>query len=241
MEILIYLLVFLFGCVSAFAELLSRYTDSPLGILKVGPSYIYLAINGISSIIAYCFISAYQVNFGPIGDSEIGKIILAGTASMVLLRSSFASIKYGKRNIEAGISSITQIFLNTADRAFDRKRSEINLNTISEIMKNVDFKKAEKDLPTICLTIMQNVSNEEQQRMGEEVQKLSKEELDYKTKSIGLGVIIARVTGPDLLNEAVTSLDKTIELGHEPEEITVEKRILISRKEKIEKLKKKFK
>lgn len=200
----LYVITFLVGCISALAELLSRY-DRIGQIFTFLSSWLYLFINGSAAILAYWFISEYNLDFGTLTKTEIGKIIIAGTSSMVILRSSFANIKNGNKNIEAGLASITGVFLKNADRALDRKRSIEDYKEIEQIMQNVDFNKAKVDLPLICLGMMKNVTLEEQQLLANDIIKLSQDAASDKAKSINLGVLVSDTTGLELLKEVVSS------------------------------------
>ncbi len=204
-----YIIVFLIGMITALAELISRYNKFGQ-IFKFWSSWFYFAINGSASMLAYWFISKYNLDFGTLTETEIGKILIAGTSSMVILRSSVASIKSGGKNIEAGFASITNVFLNQADREFDQKRSIDDYKRIKVIMKDVDFEKAKKDLPLTCLSMMKNVPAEEQKLLADDLIKLANEQCSNKAKSINLGVVIARTTGIELLEEVVTSFMDTI-------------------------------
>lgn len=228
----LYLLAFLLGCIAAFAELLSRYSRVAQ-IFKFLSSWIYFLINGLASILSYWLISEFNVDFGVLSDSEIGKIIVAGTSAMLILRSSFASIKSGNQNIEAGFASITNVFLKSADRTFDRKRSIDDYNEIEKIMKNVDFDKAKIDLPLICLGIMKNVSSDESQILGDAIAKLSHGDGSKKAKSINLGVLVSNIAGVELLEKVVSSNTEIFSF----DEIVKENPSLIRISEILEKLK----
>jgi hypothetical protein len=199
------LLIALFiGVIAAFAELLSRYkTIAP--ILCSWPSNLYLLINSISSGIAYYFIVRFNVI-----ENEVWRVVLAGTSSIVILRSSFANIKVGDKNIDAGIGAIVQVFLNYADRSFDQIRAENDLIEIKKIMSEVDFDKAKLALPVTCFIIMKNISIEEQDKISRDVKVLTDHNLDNLTKSINLGIILAGVTKTKLLAKAVESLEESI-------------------------------
>jgi hypothetical protein len=238
---LIYWLVaFACGCVAATAELFSRYSDGPVRIFQFKESYMYLALNGVVSLIAYAIIQKTGLSFGPLGNSSISQAILAGFSSMAILRSSVASIKRGQTTVQVGLAPIMQIFLDTVDRAFDRKRSQVELRKVGQIMKNVDFSKAMKDLPSTCINLMQNVSKEEQEKMGRDVADLAKSGLNSQTKAVNLGIIISRVTGSEFLESAVDSLGDTIRIISTQPTDTGEKQLVIVQEDRIKELKKKF-
>jgi len=204
-EILYGIIAFVIGCLAALAELLSRYRNFRQ-ICSIRASRVYLLINGFAAIFAYAFVVQFNI-----GQSGLLRVILAGTSSLVILRSSFASIKVGNKNIEAGIGAILQVFLSSADRSFDQRRSNEELSAIENVMKTVNFDKAKLALPTTCFTIMKNVSQDEQDRISADVKKLSSSNLDNNTKSINLGILLTNVTGLPLLEKAVQVLIGSIQ------------------------------
>jgi len=201
------LLAFLIGFAAAFAELLSRYSD-PKKIFSTYPSWVYLFINaGTSALVYYLLVEFKWLE----GTNESMRVLAAGTSAMAILRSSFASIKIGGKQVEAGLASILQVFLNWADRAFDQYRSSSNLTEVKRIMTNVDFKKAMTALPTTCFNSMKSVPDDEQKRVGTDLVALSEnDDLDDTTKAINLGSILADVTGLQLLDKAKSTLFDSI-------------------------------
>ena len=238
---LIYFFVaFLCGCIAATAELFSRYSHSPGSIIRLKESYTYLALNGIASLIAYVIIKKSGISIGPLGNSPLTQAIIGGLSAMAILRSSVASIKRGEATFDVGFAPLIQVFMDKVDRAFDRNRSQDELTEISKIMNNVDFIKAVKDLPTTCLNLMQHVSKEEGEKMGRDVADLGKSGLNPQAKSLNLGLIISRVTGPALLQSAVKSLGDSIQPTAQPPGVSGQQPAPSYEEERIKELKKKF-
>lgn len=229
-EILAYCCVFLIGILAAFTELLSRY-DKPKLIFTKFPSLFYIGLNAAAAIIAYKYIDSLGIKFkiNDSDNSEISKIILAGTSSLLILRSSFGIYKKGDQTLEIGVSGIVKIILNFCDRKFDQIFSEKKLKDIEGIMENgtykVDYEKAKKDLPILCMKMMTNLSLEESVSLGSDVANLDQPDqnnnklLFNKSKVISLGFIISKYTGTVLLKKAVESLkdDISIKAGEEQE------------------------
>ena len=205
---LYWLLAFLIGCVSALAELLSRYSDG-FKILNIKESYLYFAINGFASLFAYWFLLNSKIDFGPLTNSEIGKILTSGLSSMVILRSSFACIKNGDKTLDVGFAPIIQIFLNSADRAFDQSRSKLTIQDVGKIMKDVDFDKAHKSLPLLCFSAMQNLSKDEQEKAAAEIRDIADGSYSTEVKALHLGITLSRYTGLTLLEAIVAEFQKS--------------------------------
>jgi hypothetical protein len=84
-------------------------------------------------------------------------------------------------------------------------------------MAPVVFKLAYKALPAHALGLLENPSREEQQRLTADVQALwADRTIDQAVKSQLLGVAVMRVTGPDLLKDAVEALGDAITAAPQP-------------------------
>lgn len=205
--VLPFILAFAVGGLGATAELFHRYPDSPVRIFKFAESYFYLLINGGASILAYTILRDPPGQ----GSSPYIQAVYAGLFGLAIIRSSVANLKSSKGNFQLGPGYLLQIFLDKTDREFDRQRSEHNSREISKIMEEVDFTKAVKNLPVLCLALMENVDDSEQNLLAKYVGDLEEGDLDPRAKSIILGTIIARITGNDLLKSAVNTLGSTIQ------------------------------
>jgi hypothetical protein len=216
-----YLLVILISVLTAFTELLSRYPNPVLIFIKF-PSIFYILLNALVAGLVYRFIvsSGFKIYINDSDNSEISQIILAGTSSLLLLRSSFGIFKKGEQTVEIGLSGILKIIFEFCDKKFDQIFTEIKLKDVRRIMQNedyaIDFEKAKTDLPLLCMKMMTNLSSEESTRLGMEVANLNqpesknKEFLFNKSKIIILGFIISKITGTKLLKEAVETLKEDI-------------------------------
>ena len=209
-----YVVVFALGSLVGFGELLNRYRNPGL-VFKTVTSIIYLIINGLASVLTYYVMDLYNLWFDGFTSKEIDRILFSGLSAMFFLRSSIFVYKPkdSDTTINIGIASFIQIFLDFAERSFDQNQSIVKLNKVKEIMKGVDFELASKDLSILCLTLMKNVSLEEQQKLAEDIQKMSSRELRFgETKAVSLGILISDVGGVKLLKEAVETLKSKISL-----------------------------
>ncbi len=215
-NIIFFILSFSLGFVWAFSELLSRYKVGKLIINSLN-AWMYFLINGLASVLVYYFIPKLNISFGIFTSNEWGRVLLAGLSAMFILRSSFFNFhdKESNKSINVGISIILQIFLDAAERSFDQEQSVNNLKDISSVMKGIDFSKAEKDLTVICLNLMQNVGAEEQKKLAESIKNLAEPNAvqHEQTKSLTLGIILARITGIRLLKQAIDTLGEDIRIS----------------------------
>lgn len=207
--ILNYLLAFALGSIYSFAELIGRYSE-PKQILKIGAGKLYIVFNGLISVFALLVIKDFNINIANYNNIEGGKILIAGTAAMLILRSSIASVKVGTKNVEGGLAPLIQVFLDAVNKSYDRERSNVDLARVKIIMGQINYSKAEKSLPLICLNVLMTLSEVDQKAMGKQVSELSKSNSDNYSKSLNLGIIVARYTGIDLLKQVVDALGESI-------------------------------
>jgi hypothetical protein len=231
-----YLICILFGILVGLSELINRYPDEPKKILVSLTAINYMLLNGVSSIIAFYIIDQYGTSFLNIPLDDIKKVMIASFSSMLFLRSSVFTMKVGSQDVAIGPSAILTIIMNCIDRTYDRERAEERARSIEVIMKRIDYTKAKKDLPLVCLSLMQNLSLEEQTRLATELSSLETGDTKFsKTKSVVLGLTIVKYTGPNALKEAIKILGSEIEYSQDGEknklDVLVEEMLMITAKE----------
>jgi hypothetical protein len=151
------IIVFLFGALFGFAEILQRYSNTKYNF-KVWMSYVYIALNGIVAVLALFLIKYFKnpddvLNFKTI---EIVNLLIAGFGGMMVLRSSIFSIKHKDETIEVGLATLFQVFLNHVERRMKNKAVAHRFARLEEIMKDVDFELAQQSLPSICTAFIDN-------------------------------------------------------------------------------------
>lgn len=206
-----YVIVLLLGGGVGLAELVSRYRDAPLRAIKTLPALLYIGINAAAAAIALLLIQTFGWTFGVETTSGVQVIVMqvlvAGTSAMILFRSSLFTVNIGDQAVGIGPSSFLQILLTAADRGVDRLRAESRALDVVKIMNDVPFDKAKVALPVFSLELMQNLSVEEQQALGEELKALSEAPVEDNIKSLILGLKMVSVVGIDVLEAAIDALD----------------------------------
>lgn len=208
-----FLAVFMMGSAVGFAELAQRYTDGFVDIFRFSSAYLYLFINGLFSCLTLALMTHYDYYLGGVPDDDFGKVMIAGLSAIFFLRSSAFAIKVNDKDYPVGLAAIANIFLDKVDKAFDQQRATHWVPKVERIMRDVDFSRASGALPTLCLSLMQNMSKEEQETLRKEVESLSRGDFDENpTKSIILGVTITKYTGFRVLERAVNSIKESISI-----------------------------
>ena len=199
------LLSFLLGSIVGLAELLSRYSN-PYRIFDKKFANWYIVLNGIIAILGFWVLKKMQKNLGG-SEIELENVLISGLSAMVILRSSIASINHQGKKIEIGVGGLLQVYLDTIEKLFNRKRSEETLNDIYSIMEDVDFETAKINLPSICLSTFHNLPEDQAKQLGSKIKTLSDKGLNHM-KSVELGVILEHYFGEGLLRASVTILKK---------------------------------
>jgi len=202
-----YVAVALLGALVGAAELTSRYRDAPQNALHTIPGAVYVVLNLAASTLALALIRGFGWTFGATGDSlRWTQVLVAGAGAMALFRTSLFTVRAGDRDIAVGPGSFLQIFREAADRAVDRLRARARGLLVRKLMAGIDYKKAYEGLIPYCLALMQNVPDEEQQKMLQAVKLLNNEPIVDSVKVRILGLHLMNVVGPNVLEAAVEAL-----------------------------------
>jgi len=205
-----YIIVVILGGGVGLAELVSRYRDAPLKAVSTLPALLYVGINAAAALLALFLIQTFGWTFGIEEASEIQalamQVLVAGTGAMILFRSSLFTVNIGEQAVGIGPSSFLQILLTATDRGVDRLRAESRAFDVVKIMNDVSYERAEVALPIFSLELMQNLSVEEQQALGEELKALKEAPVDGTIKSLILGLKMVNVVGIDVLEAAIDAL-----------------------------------
>ena len=186
------------GALISSAEIISRYRDEPDNALRTWPSLFYMLLNAAASVAALAGIRVFGWNFGisdPIaaGWAQAG---VAGIGAMAVLRASLFSVKVDGETVPIGFGRFLDVLLASVDRAVDRRRAEERGKAVSEIMKNVAFEKAYQALPSYCLALLQNLSQEDQDQLGKKIGLLfTSAGITPRVKSLLLGLALMNLVG----------------------------------------------
>jgi len=204
-----YASVVLITFLTAFSELISRYRHVGK-LFQNKSSWTYIGINVFFGVVAFMLLKEYDISYPLVQDSDILNGLMAGFLSVAVIRSSFANIKKANSNITAGLGFVMQTLLDAADRSYDQQRSEDELGHMSRIMSGVTFDQVIKDLPVLCMRVMNNVPYEEQYKLGQEINKIKFEDTNDSTKLLILGFTLCKMTNLSLLEKAVGILKESI-------------------------------
>jgi len=208
-----YLVVGLLGVVVGAAELAARYRDDPGRSLRRPPAAVYIAVNAAGSLLALFTIRTFGWDFGVESASgrNLVQVFIAGFGAIALFRTKLFSAAYRDEAHAWGPSRLLELLLGVSDREIDRGQASTRSEVVAELMSDVSFSKAYAILPTYALGLLEGASEEEQLRLAADVKALVDDTtMDDASKAQALGVALIRVTGPDLLRQAVNALHESI-------------------------------
>jgi hypothetical protein len=207
--LLAYIICGIIGVTVGLAELLGRYRDQPTALFFCASSWIYFMLNGAASLAVLYLATTYRWNFGGHSSNALlSDVLIASFGAMALLRTSLFNLQVDNQTVPIGPSVILVSLMSAADRGVDRRRAVSRSKDAVAIMKGVSFEKAQAALPALCLTLLQNATPVEQQKLREAVKALSENPgMTHSQKSINLGLLLMNLVGPSGLRAAVDALD----------------------------------
>lgn len=175
---------FFLGALVGLAELLSRY---PWSIRKIGTfaaGMMYLAINGTVSFAAYCLAVDWELGFGLEARSEIWRVLLVGVMAMAVLRSAFANIRVGDKDVAAGFSMLLEVFLRRAERSLDQEIARVYLQDVGKLVEGLTYSGSRTYLVAVTEGVLRSVSQQELDLLKEVVAKVDELDVDDATKMV---------------------------------------------------------
>ncbi|WP_433512895.1 hypothetical protein ACQP2T_56095 [Nonomuraea sp. CA-143628] len=167
-------------------------------------AWLYILLNASASVVALHLIQAYNWPSADLQSQPATQVMIAGTGSMVLLRSSLFNLKVDAKVVPIGPSAFLLPLLDAADRGVDRVRARSRSEEVTRIMAGVSFMQAKVALPAFCLSLMQNAPADDQERLRRAVDALeSNKEMTDAQKAKNLGLLIMNFAGPATLEAAI--------------------------------------
>lgn len=197
------------GAAVGVGELVSRYRDDPVRATSSTPGVVYVSLNALAAVGAL----ALAQNLGWASAAEAVSfpwVLACGFGAVAVLRTSIFTVRAGAQDISVGPSVFLQVVLQAADREVDRRRATQRALAVDRIMQDVSFDKANESLPAFCLALLQNMPQEEQERLARDVVALSESSMEDDAKVRALGLVLMNTVGEAVLEAAVRSLGDKI-------------------------------
>lgn len=201
-----YLVVGIFSGLVGYGELVSRYQDNPGRLYGASPTPIYILVNVAAGMAAFGIVRATHA-LDKTDPPWLYQMLLASFGAVAFFRTSLFTVRVGGTDVGIGPSAMLQSMLTATDRMLDRDQAEGRAEDVASIMRTVDYTKARATLPILCLILVQNLSEADQESLGRQIDSLDKRtDVDLQSKSIVLGVYLIRMVGADVLERSVTAL-----------------------------------
>jgi hypothetical protein len=202
----------------AYGELLSRYQDSPTRLLTTSATAFYIFVNIAAAILAFGLIRALHVlepappaKVDPHGTTWLYQLLLASFGAIAFFRTSLFTVRVGGSDIGIGPSAMLQTLLSAADRMIDRSQAENRASRATEILKDVDYRRARAPLPTFCIILMQNPTAADTEGLLKQIAALDQRvDIDDDSKMRILGIYLIRMVGDEVLQRSVEALGSLI-------------------------------
>ena len=204
-----YLMVMLLGMLVGFVEVISRYQDAPFRTASTWPALFYMLVNAGVAAAALWLVRLFDWQFIPGGQSDVGiarwaQVLVAGLGAMAIFRSSLLVIGKEDEEVSIGPSAVLEILLNAIDKEVDRFRGQERAKIVKEIMKDVHYDDAVKDLSVLSKALLQNLRPEDSAKIDEvrkQIEIIS--DIDPEVRKYLLGLRIMDVVGEDVLRQAI--------------------------------------
>lgn len=206
------------GGIVGWTELAQRYRDRPTGPLRTWPGNTYILVNILASLGALALVRHLDLGTGIGLPLPVAQVLIAGAGAMAFFRSAFFTVRLRDTDLPLGPAAILQVILNASDRAYDRERAAQRSQAVARIMHDVSFDRAKQALPAYCLQLMQNVSQEEADQLGEELADLEAAAMGPRSKSYNLGLKLLNLVGEPTLETAVKALGAVILMPNEADQ-----------------------
>ncbi|WP_018654919.1 hypothetical protein [Actinomadura flavalba] len=209
-----YVIAAALSCLVGVAELVSRYRDRPMTLLRVPSTWAYVLINGSAGASSLFLLRTFDWKFGVQSPQMAAatQVLVASLGSMMVFRSAVFTVRVGDEDVAVGPSTLLTSLLAAADRGVDRKQASSRAAAAGDIMHGVSFRRAQLALPTYCLGLLQNVSAEDQAALRTAVDALAGSDMTDTQKALNLGLLLMNVAGPDVLSAAVKTMEDEIRL-----------------------------
>lgn len=194
----------------AYGELLSRYKDSPVRLFSASPTPLYILVNVAAGLAAIVLVRQLHV-LDHQSSPRLYEILLASFGAIAFFRTSLFTIRVGGSDVGIGPAALLQSLLDAADMMIDRDQAQGRAEDVAETMAKVNFDKAQLALPTLCFTLVQNLTADDQKNVADQIKNLAAtEKIAAESKTIILGVYLIRLVGADVLLRAVRALGNEI-------------------------------
>lgn len=203
-----YVVVAILAGLVGLTEVLSRYRDVPLVVLREWPAWTYIGTNAAAGVLALLLIDTMGWTFGEGATPDVQRgfqIAVAAFGALAVMRAAVLQIRVNDREVAVGPSLLLNALLEFTANGMARKRAGHVDEVVRKIMADVDFDRAKEPLPSYCFSLMKTPA-EEQKVVSREVTSLDVATLGNRSKPLLLRIVLLELAGEEILAAAVDTL-----------------------------------
>jgi hypothetical protein len=194
----LYFYAFSLGVVTAFAEIIGKFSDEPIKTLRTPHALVYHLLNG--------FIAAFALKvliiFGAAHEAPLDRlkiVLAAGLGSMMVMRSKLFNIKVGGEDVAFGPEQIIKVFFRFMEAAIDRVRAQSRVDFVKTRLCDIDFDKV-VDYSITMLQAAQAIDPKDLDDCKKSINDLRNTgPADPRLKSYQLGFLLLNKMGEDFV------------------------------------------
>ena len=191
-----YIIVAILAGLVGVAEILSRYRDVPLIVLREWPAWTYIGTNALAGVLALLVIDAFEWPLGQDAEPIVQRgleVTVAAFSALAIMRTALIQIRVNDRDVNVGPHLLLNVILDfTANRMSIKRAAHVD-QIVERLMSNVNFDKAKEQLPSYCFSLMKT-PEDVQKAVSREITSFDVSTLANKTKSLQLGFGAARAS-----------------------------------------------
>jgi hypothetical protein len=205
---------------TASVELLKKYSvgTSVAALANCAWTWLYLVVNVGAAVCALYLIKSGSTPDGSgivaaWGRTGFAAPLVAGFGSMMVLRSSFITVRTHGRDHPVGPALILDALQDQLEHRIDQARAASSLKEVREVMIDVDPSRSGIEITTLALHMLERCPRETQESLRKEIDRLLREKnLSDAAKAIAIGISVRKVAGIQVLREvaAVLSSNKVV-------------------------------
>lgn len=214
-----YLIVAALAGLVGVAEILSRYRDVPLLVLKEWPAWTYIAANAFAGVLALLTIDILGWPVDGLSHNGVQRsieIAIAAFGALAVMRTALIQVRVNDRDVNVGPRWFLNVLLEFTANKMSRKRASHLNKIVAKIMADVNFDKAKEQLPSYCFSLMKT-PEDVQRAVSREITSLDVPTMGNSTKVLMLGLVLLELVGEDVLSAAVATLGDEIRLESHPD------------------------
>jgi hypothetical protein len=196
----LYFCVFLLGILTAFAEIISTFSDEPLKALQTPHALIYHLANGLIAVLGLYVLEVSKFPHGtPL--NRVNMVLAAGFGSMIIIRSKLLNIKIGSENVSLGPEQVVKVFFRFMETAIDRVRARSRIDFVKGLMRDIDFDMVQEYSLSMLLAAPLTLDEKARKDCVDGILELKNNSIkDKQLKSYHLGFLLLNQMGEDFLN-----------------------------------------